>query len=552
MAKKVEFDIQTVKKYIFWACVPAGLIFAVVGFYLSINAVGAAIETRKSTLTGIRNKIKTVQNASPHPNTETIGEIKKEYGDLSNKVYVAWETLEKDQKERNDWTKLGLSNRALSEIMKKRFLDPLEPSTLNAYREAVKVKALSELPKTVQPCIVTQPLPLGGAGSKGTATSTARSSRSGRSSRSAADDDDKDRTSGFGRNTENEDEEAAGEFDQTAGKHGIVAWDPPVLSFTLGDKPEDWDKKLVRAEAWKVWLTQEEIWVYDALLNVIKKSNDSVKAASPRSAVIKAIGDIFIGQEASNRLSAYSKPLALGGGAATGAAAYPAAGGRTGSSRSSRDSGDDKYEDSDKDEDYDRDEYRGNRGGVPVSGSVARDSKTSAGALKRRYVDKDGTPLDTITDAPYRRMPIFLSLVVDQKALPVFLTECANCAMPIDVLWVRLNPKESKPFAFTAKNTVKADSGSSAGQGSNNRPGSERSGKDDGAGGFFDSNSQFGANAVLVEIYGCINIFTPPDKNKLPQADVREVKSEEEPAEPANSGEGTETKEEPQGAKKEK
>ncbi|MDR3232312.1 MAG: hypothetical protein LBT46_01360 [Planctomycetaceae bacterium] len=546
MAKGVEFNLQTVRKYLFWACIPAGLVFAVIGFYFSVGSVGAAIDSRKTALDGKRSSVKRIQNEQTHPNAGTIKEITTETAGLSNKVYSAWETLEKDQNERNDWNKLGLSKRALEDVTRQRFLGPLNPSTLDNYREAVKTKALIELPKIVQPSIALQPLPVASTGRTG--------SSSPRAARTAPPPSRTDRPAGSARagrsrpsdpigGHKEDDESDELEDDEFAGiisKHGIVVWDPPVLTFTL----DDWDKKIEwREDAWKIWLTQEEIWVYDALLNVIRQSNDKVKAASPRSAAVKGIADILIGQAASDKLAVYSAPRSLGdtGTIGRGTTSPTRMGGR-----GSKD-----------DDEYDEDSRRSSppTGSRPPSPSAARtaaaggrgkvDAKTDA--LNGRYVDKSGTPLPGFdADTPYRRMPIFLSLIVDQKVLPDFLTACANCAMPIDVLWVRINPAASQTFDFSLKDNgvagAAAGNPSRTGRGSADEDlfalGTSSVSGQAGADGRFSTNNQFGANAVPVEIYGCINIFSPPDKNKLPLAGIKSASvSEQEtekpmPAEP--------------------
>jgi hypothetical protein len=509
MAKSVKFDLQTAKKYVFWACVPVGLIIAIVSFYLSVTTVASDIDSRKRALDGIRSSVKSVQNATPHPNQETIDEIKRETGTLNARVFSAWEILEKDQKERNDWTKLGLNDRALKEITQQKFLDPLEPSTLNNYRLVVKNKITKELPALIKPCEPLQPLLAKQA--------TGRDARTPVRGQSRVRRGNDDRRAGGGMGIAGGEDEYA----SVISKDGIVAWYPPELVYTI----VDWDAKLARGEEWKVWLTQEEVWVYDALLNIIKQSNDKVKAGSPRNAAVKGIGSILIGQEASYKLADYSLARMLG---ASTVPAYRGSGDDDDDKDSAREESPRGMMPSRSSEDTGEDDEKGM--GRSSSGRQVDQSgqplQTRTGALKSRYVDSTGKPAKYDASAPYRRMPIFLSLVVSQAKIPEILAECANCAMPIDVLWVRVNPiGDQQSFVFDPLKHGLSSGGSSAasaGLRSSRAPRREDSGASTllalgNLSGNVDIN-QFGADAVPVEIYGCINIFSSPDKNKVQQA----------------------------------
>ena len=65
-----------------------------------------------------------------------------------------------------------------------------------------------------------------------------------------------------------------------------------------------------------------------------------------------------------------------------------------------------------------------------------RAGEVQASLLSDRYVDDNGKPLADPAQQPYgefRMMPIDLKVVIEQKEIPRLLAECANSAMRIDV-----------------------------------------------------------------------------------------------------------------------
>jgi hypothetical protein len=76
---------------------------------------------------------------------------------------------------------------------------------------------------------------------------------------------------------------------------------------------------------------------------------------------------------------------------------------------------------------------------APTAGVSA--GNPAAAALAGRYVDDKGHPLEDATQQPFpefRMMPINLKVVIEQKEIPRLLAECANSAMRIDIRGVRI------------------------------------------------------------------------------------------------------------------
>jgi len=167
-----------------------------------------------------------------------------------------------------------------------------------------------------------------------------------------------------------------------------------------------------------------------------------------------------------------------------------------------------------------------------------------------RYIDDKGDPLSADAAVPFaqfNRMPVVLRLVVDQRKIPEIMVNCANCAMPIDVLRIIINPGGAKPLELSAYEAAAgaAAGGGAGGEGggsegagyggggSSARGGGGTGGEDiqvklDGVGGMY------GSNAVPIEIYGRISIFNPVSSNltvvEEESTEEQEEKSTENPA----------------------
>ena len=146
----------------------------------------------------------------------------------------------------------------------------------------------------------------------------------------------------------------------------------------------------------EVRLTQEDLWVYAALLHIVRKVNEGHYVAK-----IPKISSIRIGKTAAQESEAgmasnhiFHLQAAAGGEAAVASAATP--GGETGPK--------------------------------PLD--------------ENRYVGADGKPLAggaTANDL-FKRMPVSLHLTIDQREINKLLVECANSPLPVEVRQLRIAP----------------------------------------------------------------------------------------------------------------
>ena len=526
--------MEMVKKYLFWACTPIGVIVAVAAGWMAISSTANELNTQKQQLENQKKAISTLRSgAAAHPNQGTIDAISAKREELVTNVHAAWVTLEQDQQSQNRWT--GLADRAIQEVEGKNFLDTLSSTTLQSYllfarnvinglpdnRRAQENRGLLENPndiRRVQPrrlqdgqwvsieqTMLTESRGGGGGGSR-----FARGGGGGGASQSTS--------------------ASLMPGDQLRGK---VVWNSPDLDFTM----KDWGQQ---PQSFEVWLTQEDLWVYQALLWVIAESNkgaDVVENGIPIAAsgagsgmgsgagsaggrpldlsrsVVKEIIELAIGRRAAVELEKQSSRRigtsalgmgSMGGGMGGMDGGMGSMGGGMGGMGSMGGG---------------MGGMGGGMGGGMMSGAeMAEMAKREA--MMGRYVDAAGAPLtEPDFTGQFRRMPVYLNLRVDQRYISDVLVNCANCPMPIDVLWVTVNPGNTQPFDYSSAAGTSAMGGSmmgSSGRGTGGSSGPMRSsgGGSRGASGS-TGNVDFGHHEVIVEIFGCINIFAPPSKDLI-------------------------------------
>jgi hypothetical protein len=296
-----------------------------------------------------------------------------------------------------------------------------------------------------------------------------------------------------------------GASDKTRKMTGIVDW------LDADEKFDKFQKRFtgLTPSTLDIMLAQEDLWVYETLLKVIRNTNDGnsdpkhehyQKPESHKTARIKQILAMDIGKDAVESWAKCEKALfnlaeASGapGADARGAAPPPPQTGRGGSMTSGANSG--------------------------------------PSLLKDRYVDDNGKPLADPAQQPYpefRMMPINLKVVIEQTEIPRLLAECANSAMRIDVRRVRILVQDPPPPLVDLTAPAPADGATTPATGDAARPmphheihtgaehGMGRGGLgSDSAGGKADSpDTEESENAtyrpVRVEVQGIIYIYNPP------------------------------------------
>jgi hypothetical protein len=120
---------------------------------------------------------------------------------------------------------------------------------------------------------------------------------------------------------------------------------------------------------------------------------------------------------------------------------------------------------------------------VPTAGGTVTGSE--------RYVDAQGRPLVEGAPMPieFKRIPVYMKLFMDQREIPSLLMECANSSLPVEVRQLRINP--SKGGTIAAR-------GAAAG-----------------AGGRENQDVDASKWDLTVELHGIVYIYNAPDKDKI-------------------------------------
>lgn len=217
------------------------------------------------------------------------------------------------------------------------------------------------------------------------------------------------------------------------------------------------DQAAVRAElefpqtpsSLRVWRTQENLWVYHTLLDVIKNTNEAAHATRMSNAAVRGIYSLQVGQQAApfsrtpNRI--YKLPTAV-------PVAEPGVGGEQPPAGPEGAPA----------------EFAGGAeftGGPEGQGAMTPEQEYAV-LFNRRYLGEDGKPIPVAGGGPapggdptmtaeasvpsgpidlsifgkeYKRLPVRMVLEMDQRHLPRLIAECAMRPLQIEVQEVRIN-----------------------------------------------------------------------------------------------------------------
>ena len=298
---------------------------------------------------------------------------------------------------------------------------------------------------------------------------------------------------------------------------GIVEWDKTNRDAIT--KPFFWTEI---PDTEQVRLSQEDLWVYEALLRIIKDVNKG--ATGYDDAPIRRIDALEIGRDAVASWQKVREQVfrGLGGGVGVGVGGMggrpnlpprgpmsPPAPGQSGMSASRKD--------------------MMTRMGPMGPGRMGMGAQEKASPLTDRYVDANGEPLADPAKPPFeefKMMPICLRLLISEKKIPQLLAECANSNMPISVRAVRLAPDAGEAITLAGTGPLAGIMGPGAGPArreapptrSRSMPGEERQASGEPRG------------YLPIEVDGIIYIYNPPDMKKLGTGTTGVGQSETAPA----------------------
>lgn len=404
--------LEVIKKHHFWILACLVLVMSLGIYTLATGKVKKEFQKRKTKITSAYNGAQSVTRNPEQPNQEKIGNWEKILDQQRKKVLRAWKNLYQKQEKEKRWPE-GLGKGYLKMI--KKGIGPKDEIP-KRYRELYRNLIKRELPKMFKRVNYRRP-------------------------------DESMRP------TPSEPQAQVNDI-------GVVVWPEADRTKIISEKfnfPR-------RPSSFRVRLAQENYWVYQALLDIIKATNGDAKTQS--SAAVKTIDLLEIGKDAAASIQSSKGPNLL-----------------TFDGQSS-----------------------GGNSRLNPNANVANPSTGTQGVtklseeekefLKDRYVNEDLLPLPA-GQHPYsefKMMPIMMRLKIDQRKISDLLVACANSTMPVEVKRYRRNPKG-------ASGTPRGQERTPARSGARGRP-TVRSTEED-------------PQVVSIEIQGIIYLYNPPDKNAV-------------------------------------
>jgi hypothetical protein len=482
--EKVRVILAALRKHLFWVLCGILVVVCLTTWLMATSQLSGKFAARSRQLNSRFNEVRSTITDN-HPNEDGIKKILELHGKLGDNVFEAWSYLYEEQRRQNPLPDVAKQMEGFEQEFEKRW-GPLEKFDPNnemelKYRAWYANQIKAHFPSLAR-VIDRRYLPgEGGTGSKVSPHGTP----SGKGAAAAA---------------------------PAANAVGTVWWDDQDFQ-----KMEErfFTRRSDVPSTLEVLLAQEDLWVYEALLRVIRNTNSTgadpatyVKPANHKMAAVKRIMAMQIGQDAvaswqASEDSVIRLPAAARAGGGSGAGMAPPSGPAA--------------------------LHAGHPPAMGAGGPRTAAGSARPGVLAGRYVDDQGKPLTDPAQQPYaefRMMPINLRVVIEQSQIPKLLAECANSNMPIEVRKFRLLTTEFP--AFEPEGGGAAAAGPAAAGGGH---------KLQGPAGFHPPAPAHGAGphaktetsaseqedecinpvepAVPVEVQGIIYIYNPPDRQNL-------------------------------------
>ena len=556
---QVKAVLAVMKKQAFWILISVVVLTGLGVWFVASAALAkhyeerkTALDTKMTTVSGIRSAAS--GEDAEHPNEEKIQRWGKRVDKNRVEATKAWKKMYRDQKLKNQWPstlspefRRMIATIGLDRDIPNFFLDEYQNFIKDHFpaidkiidrRKAKKVEGARGVAAGMEGGYGAMPGGSGGEmGGYGGEMGSYGSDMGGYGGEMGGYGSDMGGTSGMG---------LAG-----AEMEGIVEWDNQDYSRIQAGVY--WATRPLTVE---VRLAQEDLWVYEALLRSIAKTNEEAGATSYYNAAIKRIRALEIGKPAAMAMRSAKSRLGLGkttaGGAMGSGGDYMMEGGM-GSGEMDMGSGGMMGGGED---DYMMEGGSGMMGsGGMMGGGASRDPEMVKKALLNgRYVDLTGEPLtaDSEPYAEFKLMPVHIVVDMDQQKLPNFLVNLANCEMPVDVKQVSIAADGKMNFSTGGMGGMGGMGGSGGmmggyggdmggyggdmggyggemGAGSGGEMGAGYGGEMGGYGGEMGSGGGMGAYGggvasaatddakqdVPIEVLGVIRIFNPPDEEKL-------------------------------------
>jgi len=364
----------------FWVLVGIVPVIGLVCWYMSSGALSTEYKANEGTIKGAFNTPTAIMAESFHANQTIIDKQREQVQMRAKTVLELWQQLyDRQRSEVLKWPEKALTQEFRDAVEKLKFGDNIPTAMATVYQNYIR-HYFPELPAKIQARII---------------------------------DGEASRGGGFNR--------------QSAERERGAEADPVEEGYVC-----EWrDQQEVRAalefvetpSPLQIWVTQEDLWAYDTVLNVVAATNAAVQADRPDNAAVRTIESLAVGKKAAlvprgERITLLPAVRAT----APAVAAATAEGGRG------------------------SDEAAGRGDGAPTADQL------QVKLLSQRYIDAAGNPIVVtggLTDfqtpfgLEYKRLPIRLELRMDVKSLSYLIAQCANQPLQIEVREVRINPTDA-------------------------------------------------------------------------------------------------------------
>lgn len=542
---QIKEILSQAAKHRFWIIIGMSILLGTLAWYMAQSQLQKLYSAQETAIKGKYSALEQVSGvASSHPNESSQEEMNRIIQSMSEDVQKAWEEQYQRQAQYLKWPDLGLPR--LVEKMEKyypvetKLTFPAEPRELSEFeKDSFRNHFDRQMPKLAELIGVQWGQDQGN--SAGTASSGTGMSFGSRGTEDGAAFSDSTST--------------------TSASKDIVRW--PLASQTeLLNSIRMWPAS-AKPTMYEILYTQENIWILESLLNIIARTNIVPKTGRPAAAnvqaSIKEIEFIRIGKSAmgnagdivmiQNTNSGTMEGGMDGGGMGDGGMGDGGMGDGMGSGGMG--SG---MLDSEGSGGY-GDATGGMSGGDP---SVEGGGPPARDPANRRYVDRDFTPIsgedlrskvsspepepEDAYFAVAKRVPVRMRLSVDPLRIPVFLANCGNEGMMLEVRQVRIgdtNPASSTGSSSSGFSGMSMSGGSMSGRGeeSTAMDSPMNTGMSGGGSGWTPGGqgSIRSAKEIKLEIYGIVYLFYPVNIDRLA---LNKVDGETEVSETVEAADG--------------
>ncbi|QDU58420.1 hypothetical protein [Aeoliella mucimassa] len=488
--EQLRVALAWLTKYHFWLLSVLVIGICSLVWWMGASALDEEKATALKTIDGAFSKQQTLIGRAYHPSEDVNRKQKEQITELAAETRTIWNELyERQRKEVLKWPdQLPRSFRVAVE--NKQFGDEIDQGNREKYGTYIRGR-FKDLPKIINANELDESELTGGGGGGGFG-----GGRGGEFGGGGG----RGGFGGFG---------AGGEVDENGNPVEVdytVYWSPEDQQRIAADL--DWQ---TTQSYWRIWVTQEDLWVYEAMLRAVAATNEAKGSDRMSSAAIPQIIALEVGRDAAqeSRTSGRIKMLApAGGGLGSMEGGMDAMGGRGGEFQDPGAGGGGEF-----------DQFGGGgRGGEFGAGEADSNDPAQEKAIRLsgRYIDAEGKPISvppgeepldpSIFGQELKRLPIHMELQMDTRWLPMLITHLANADLQIQITEVRVG--------VTGESSGGGFGGGRGGEfGGGGGRGGEFGGGFGGFGGGDGSILAFNRKPYMkpVILQGIVLIFNPPD-----------------------------------------